>query len=606
MNIVNSFYLNIKKLFSHKKKAMFLIIPVALLVGLSIVITSEAKNILKASEESIFGTLTDQALTLELTKQPTFQRSGEGGGSQVRFGQSSSTEENFSSSDVDKIESIDGVINASILSTLPISRINTTSLFENISTSVNQLVGIDKGFASQYTVDDFSYTEGRAIPIVINANDFMQRYEDWQGKESITVKFEMRRPGEGAAVGSSGQNEDSPVKTKAIDYEKKDLIGKEIILEIGGLDEIQTFTTEPGNTGMIFTRLTEDEIAQNEADRIAAISPYWDYEKINTPMAYTFKVVGLIENAMERSSYIPEEAASELMKGYIQNQIEARTSKTLDTDLLNNNFTGMTYDGLSLSSGSGFNVPKMGRMVGFGSGNAMNSSDSNSESYAIPGLVIEFDDEGNVVGEINDVSVYDNSAITGTTIFIRVKDIYSRTDVIHQLNDLGYAYQDLSDLDVIDELKSTLSTVVLLTSIVFIGLSIVVTIFTMGKFVSEAKREIGIHRALGMTKSNIRILFISQAVLYTLVGYVIGAAGGIATTIGLSGAMNIAFNNFLSKTLEEAFSVVNPVDSSIFNHIDWQMFGLYSILLFVIAITISLIPANHAANTSPVEAIRGE
>ena len=115
----------------------------------------------------------------------------------------------------------------------------------------------------------------------------------------------------------------------------------------------------------------------------------------------------------------------------------------------------------------------------------------------------------------------------------------------------------------------------------FIAFSILIIIFTMGKFVSESRKEIGIMRAIGATKSDIRNLFITQSLLYTFISYVIGLAGGFLLIYIISHPLASWFDSVVGASLRESFSVVNTVDPSIFNRIDWSAFGIYSIVLLV-------------------------
>lgn len=98
----------------------------------------------------------------------------------------------------------------------------------------------------------------------------------------------------------------------------------------------------------------------------------------------------------------------------------------------------------------------------------------------------------------------------------------------------------------------------------------------------------------------------SQAVLFTLIGYVIGAVLGFGIVLLLAKPVQLWFDNFIDDTVDQTFNVVQVTNAGVFTHIDWTMFGIYSVLLLIIAVAVSIIPAIRASRVSPVEAIRNE
>jgi len=211
-----------------------------------------------------------------------------------------------------------------------------------------------------------------------------------------------------------------------------------------------------------------------------------------------------------------------------------------------------------------------------------------------------------LIGEYKDAGVYESAAKNGETVLIKFASIYDRGQVISDLNKLGYAYQDLSATSVFEELKSTLNTVSVSSVAAFVGLSIIIIIFTMGKFIAESRREIGIFRAVGATKMDIQKLFVVQALLYTFIGYVVGLVGGIVSNLALAGVIKAGFDSFVAKTIGESFGVVNPVSTGVFSTINWEAVAIYSAVLLAITVLTSIFPAANASRMSPVEAIRGE
>jgi putative ABC transport system permease protein len=125
----------------------------------------------------------------------------------------------------------------------------------------------------------------------------------------------------------------------------------------------------------------------------------------------------------------------------------------------------------------------------------------------------------------------------------------------------------------------------------------------MGKLVSESTKEIGIFRAIGMRKRDILIMFITQAFLYTAIGYSIGILLGVSLNYIISAMVASWFESFINETVSQSFNVINTVESSLFMNINWVSILVYSVLLFIISFVASIIPSMNASKISPVEAI---
>src|SRR5258706_15605869 len=91
MYIINLVRINLKKLREQKGKALFLIIPIFLLMVLTVVISSQIQNFQTAINTSVFGTLKEQSTLFQIEKSNPFQtsrsKSASGGARQVSFQQ---------------------------------------------------------------------------------------------------------------------------------------------------------------------------------------------------------------------------------------------------------------------------------------------------------------------------------------------------------------------------------------------------------------------------------------------------------------------------------------------------------------------------------------
>ncbi|MCL1996735.1 MAG: ABC transporter permease [Defluviitaleaceae bacterium] len=107
--------------------------------------------------------------------------------------------------------------------------------------------------------------------------------------------------------------------------------------------------------------------------------------------------------------------------------------------------------------------------------------------------------------------------------------------------------------------------------------------------VTERTREIGIRKSLGATGLIIRLQFVLEAVILTLMGGIIGIAFGLASSFALTAVINMAVPEM------EIISTVNP--------------GVIAIAIAVsmmVGIVFGVYPAAKAANLDPVDSLRYE
>ena len=588
MKIKEIVWINVKKLKKRTKKALFLIIPVGILMTLSVIISSQISNIQTAIDSAVFGTISEQNTLIQVESEDTnsFGNDSQGGMGGMDFGSSGFESNEFSETDIAVLLGIDNVKAATLMAEIPISNITTENLFSDTEIEISSLVGLDEEISSLYTDEDFTYTEGEPIPIILNASDFTITTEEWGEDGTIELSFDM----DSMEEGETPTERMSAFSSEAIDYEKDDLIGMEITITVGGLDELTTYETTMDDDGPVMSQLSDEEIAEQETERKATISTYWDYDSISEKTEYTFVVVGVIESSSLRDSYIPVDFANTLMNDYINHQLEALIvdSEDIDTDVLNADFTGLTYDGYELSdSGVGMIGQMMGRMGGGNmemptgdSGSDTTESFSISDSVTIPGLVIELDEEEEVVGIYTETNVYSEAEVYASTIAVKINDENNMDQVIEDINDAGYAVQDTSNSGVFSELQSTLTSISTGLMLSFITIVAGVVVLTMSKMVSESTKEIGIFRAIGVKKGSISIMFILQALMYVSIGYVVGVILGSVLNVAISGLVSNWFDSFVESTISQTYGVVQETEASIFMSINWLAIEIYSILLF--------------------------
>lgn len=119
------------------------------------------------------------------------------------------------------------------------------------------------------------------------------------------------------------------------------------------------------------------------------------------------------------------------------------------------------------------------------------------------------------------------------------------------------------------------------------GISLVVggvgifTIMTIA--VNERRSEIGLLRALGATRRQVRLLFLGEAVTLSLMGGLAGLILGVGCALGLT---------FLVPAL--------PI------HTSWGFVVAAECIAMVVGLGAGVLPASHAASLPPVEALRAE
>jgi hypothetical protein len=123
---------------------------------------------------------------------------------------------------------------------------------------------------------------------------------------------------------------------------------------------------------------------------------------------------------------------------------------------------------------------------------------------------------------------------------------------------------------------------------------------TTSKTVSDSRVDIGLFRALGATKREIRRLFLGEAMLQGVLGTVLGMILGWALALAISHWV-IGFARRSVYEPEEALLIPNSI---------FSMNLHFCLLLIVGAALVSLLagllPANRAANVDPVKALKRE
>jgi hypothetical protein len=123
---------------------------------------------------------------------------------------------------------------------------------------------------------------------------------------------------------------------------------------------------------------------------------------------------------------------------------------------------------------------------------------------------------------------------------------------------------------------------------------------TTSKTVSDSRTDIGLFRALGATKREIRRLFLGEAMLQGVLGTVVGMVLGWGLALAISHWV-IGFARRSIYEPEEALLIPNSI---------FSMNLRFCLLLIggaaLVSLLAGLLPANRAANVDPVKALKRE
>ncbi|HVM60896.1 MAG TPA: FtsX-like permease family protein [Verrucomicrobiae bacterium] len=123
---------------------------------------------------------------------------------------------------------------------------------------------------------------------------------------------------------------------------------------------------------------------------------------------------------------------------------------------------------------------------------------------------------------------------------------------------------------------------------------------TTSKTVSDSRVDIGLFRALGATKRDIRRLFLGEAMLQGVLGTIVGMGLGWLLAIGISHWV-IGFARRSVFDPEEALLIPDSIFS-----IKLGFCVLLIVGAAVVSLLAGLLPANRAANIDPVKALKRE
>ncbi|MGL5634177.1 MAG: ABC transporter permease [Sarcina sp.] len=206
-----------------------------------------------------------------------------------------------------------------------------------------------------------------------------------------------------------------------------------------------------------------------------------------------------------------------------------------------------------------------------------------------PGNIITYE---NIINKIN--AYYSGKQVNDvansySNVLINVKN-QSVIPGINQVvnNNLGYTTFSLGEvIGIASVFTGFIKTILDLAAIIVIVVASIGLINTMTMTIQEKKKWIGIMRALGATKNNIRIIFLTQSIILGIIGGVVGA---IVAVIGIE-VVNVILTN-----IGKDFHIVVTFGNALFGFV----------IAVIVAIIAGLIPSSRAAKLDVVETINEE
>ncbi|MDT2758172.1 ABC transporter ATP-binding protein/permease [Enterococcus xiangfangensis] len=195
---------------------------------------------------------------------------------------------------------------------------------------------------------------------------------------------------------------------------------------------------------------------------------------------------------------------------------------------------------------------------------------------------------------LTDAMAAANIDTTPTSLAVKIDHLDNVKAVNKKINKIKADDKRLYSSSSIASMIDTIQTYVSLASTVLAviaGISLIVSalmiIVTMYMSVSARTKEIGILRALGESKRDIRRLFISESLVIGIVSAVLGT--GLAFGIGAI-----------------ANAVLQPIAAYSFVQISFTNVLSTFIIALVISLIAALLPSRHAASLNPIDALSAD
>jgi lipoprotein-releasing system permease protein len=307
--------------------------------------------------------------------------------------------------------------------------------------------------------------------------------------------------------------------------------------------------------------------------------------------------VGKIEGVTGVSPYLTGEAIVKhkddtqnvVLKGIVPER-ETEVSQ-INRDIIKGNFSELKYTKNSIVVGDDL-LPEINAKIG----DVVDASfpDANPISLKIVGVYDTGSDDDR---DLTYTSLKTAQDFYGTSdvvngVSLRVSNVNNDRKIAENIQDMGYEASGWTETN--PEILRTIA-IETMSNNIMLGLIVIIASFgvvsNLNMTVLEKKKEIGILRAMGMGKSNIRLIFIFESGILGLIGAVTGTIFGIIIALSIG---NYPIPAGLYGGITSIPVVVRPLDVTI-----------TVTAVFLLNLIAGVYPAHKAASLNPVEAISG-
>lgn len=182
-----------------------------------------------------------------------------------------------------------------------------------------------------------------------------------------------------------------------------------------------------------------------------------------------------------------------------------------------------------------------------------------------------------------------------SNVIVDTNDIENVKDIFEEIKKLGYeTYAQVDYLKIMEKQMSILKGLLMIGGIIVLLVSSIGVINTMTMSVFEKTKSIGIMKAVGASRKNIRTIFLVQSGVIGFVGSIVGIIMSYIT----SSSINVVMLNMMKKK--------GVVDVDTFFITPLWLIGISIGLAVFISMFAGIMPAIRASKLNPVETLSYE
>ena len=180
------------------------------------------------------------------------------------------------------------------------------------------------------------------------------------------------------------------------------------------------------------------------------------------------------------------------------------------------------------------------------------------------------------------------STLKANVVYLTSSDKKYTSDIKAAVKDKGFSGSMQEQMtEMFDSILNVLTYVLTAIAAVSLVVSAIMILVVLNISVVERTQEIGVMKALGARRKDIRRIFSSEA-------FLLGLASGIVGVV-LTGLLSLAINHFTQSAFDAAVVTMTPRYATI---------GV--VVSVVISMIAGILPSNHASKLDPIDALRKE